>query len=337
MNYPYVTILIPIRNVAKYIGPCLEALLNQSYPQDKFEIWLLDNNSDDGTLDIVSRYPKDKVKVIQSGVHLPPAKYNKILSEIKSEIVGFVDGDANVHSDWLIKVVEPLADPKVAGASGMILTANKQKIVPRIIGYELQDRYERMPTEIKRVATMHVVYKKNVLQKLGGFNTDLKTGYDCEIGYRINNAGYKIINIPDAKVYHNHRESLWAFFKQQYEYGKFAVFRYLQIPKNLKGDEVTSFWMIFQPIFYLLSFILLLSLLFFEIPWWLVFIPLLILFGEYLFSAARLSIKYRDISALFLIVIYIIRVWGWGLGVLSALPRLIFGLGKHNSTRIKNA
>jgi cellulose synthase/poly-beta-1,6-N-acetylglucosamine synthase-like glycosyltransferase len=311
---PRVTILIPIRNVAKYIKECLDALLNQTYPKDKYEIWLLDNNSDDGTLDIVSQYPKDKVRVVQTGVHSPPIKYNRILPEVKSEVIGFVDGDANVDKDWLIKVVEALNDPKAAGATGVILTANKNKLIPRIIGYELQDRYERMPREIKRAATMHIVYKKKILEEVGGFNEKLKTGYDCEIGYKINNLGYKIIFVSDAKVWHNHRENLQAFFKQQYEYGKFAIVRYFKMPKMLKGDEVSSLWMISQPLFCALFLILLVLVLIFRLPFWICLTPLAILVIGFLFSATRIAIKYHAPDALLLIIIFTIRPWGWGLG-----------------------
>jgi len=320
---PRVTILIPIRNVAKYIKECLDALLNQTYPKDRYEIWLLDNNSDDGTLDIVSQYPKDKVKVIQTGVHSPPVKYNRILPEVKSEVIGFVDGDANVSEKWLELVIEPLKNPETAGASGVILTANKNKLVSRLIGYELQDRYERMSHEIKRVATMHVVYKKEILEKIGGFNETSKTGYDSDIGYRINDAGYKIINVPEATVYHNHRETLAAFFKQQYEYGKFGLVMFLKMPKIAKGDEVTSFWMILQPFLYLLSLVIVLGWILFWLPIWSIFFLPLILLIAYIFSAIRLTIKYRDISALLMIVIYIIRPLGWGLGAFVQSLKLI--------------
>jgi cellulose synthase/poly-beta-1,6-N-acetylglucosamine synthase-like glycosyltransferase len=331
MNYqPLVTILIPIKNVARYIGPCLDALLNQTYQADKFEIWLLDNHSNDGTLDIVEQYPRNRVKIIQTGIDSPPIKYNKIIPQINTEIIGFVDGDANVSSNWLEKVIAPLKDSKVAGASGVILTQNKNKLVPRIIGYELQDRYERMPKEIKRVATMHVVYKKEVLEKIGGFNESVKTGYDSEIGYRINDAGYKIINIPEATVYHNHRETLWTFFKQQYEYGKFGLVRFLQMLKIAKGDDVTSFWMISQSFFYLASIVLLIIWLFYKFPWYFILSPLLILYLSYIFSSFRLALKYKDASAIFAFIIYLIRVWGWALGAFITAIKLFKNIFKKN-------
>lgn len=320
---PFVTILIPVKNVAKYIKACLDALLNQSYPQDKYEILILDNNSKDSTQEIVLSYGGN-VKLIQSGIDSPPKKYNQVLSSVKGEVVGLVDGDANVDKDWLKNVIEPLKDEKVAGAGGVILTQNREKLIPRLIGYELQDRYERMPKEIKRMASMHIVYKKDILLKAGGFDEKLKTGYDCEIGWRINEAGYKIIFVPEAKVYHHHRENLWAYIKQQYEYGKFALIRYFKKPKIFKGDEVASFAMISQPLFYLAFIILFILNFIFKFSLFWIFLPLIILLANYTYSSIRISIKYKDFSAIFLIILYIIRPIAWSLGALNSLIRLRF-------------
>ncbi len=112
-----------------------------------------------------------------------------------------------------------------------------------------------MPREIRRVATMHVVYKKSILLEIEGFNEKLKTGYDCEIGYKINDAGYKIIFLPDAIVYHHHRDNLRAYFKQQFEYGQYGIIRYLDEVKIARGDQLTPLRLITQPLYYVVSLI----------------------------------------------------------------------------------
>lgn len=319
---PFVTILIPVKNVARYIKPVLEALMAQTYPADLFEVLILDNYSNDGTIDIVNNFSDSRVKLIQTGIDPPPIKYNNIIPKVKGEVIGFVDGDAIVDKYWLEKAIEPLSDPKVAGASGVIKTWNKNKLIPRSIGYELQDRYERMPREIKRVATMHVVYKKSVLLDIGGFAVNLKTGYDCEIGHRINDSGYKIIFIPGAVVYHHHRDTLKAYFKQQFEYGQYGIVRYLEKIKIARGDELAKLRMITQPLYYLASLVFGLLWLVFGLPWQLIFIPPLILIASYIYSTIRLVIKYRDITALFLFIIFLIRPISWGLGATSMLSKI---------------
>lgn len=328
--YPTITILIPVKNVALYIKPVIEALLNQTYPADLFEILILDNYSTDGTIEIVSKFNNPRVKIIQVGVDSPPIKYNKIIPEVKGEVIGFVDGDAIVDKYWLEKVIKPLADSKVAGAAGVIKTWNRNKLIPRSIGYELQDRYERMPREIKRIATMHVVYKKSVLLEVGGFDEKLKTGYDCEIGHRINDYGYKIIFVPEAVVYHHHRDTLKAYFKQQFEYGQYGIIRYLDKIKIARGDELAKLRLITQPFYYLVSLFFLFLWLIFGLPWQLIFIPPLILLINYIYSSIRLTIKYKDITCLFLIVIFFIRPIAWGLGATLMLLKILknYLLGK---------
>ncbi len=312
-NFPFVSILIPVRNVANYIEKCLDAILNQDYPKDKYEILVLDNKSDDGTIDIVSKYGHP-VKLIQMPFDSPPKKYNLILHKTKGSVIGFIDGDAIVSKYWLKKVVEPLKDTKVAGATGLILTHNKDSLIARIIGYELQYRYENLPRKIKRTATMHTVYKKKVLIEVGGFNETLKTGYDCEIGHRITNGGFDIIFVKDAFVYHNHRSSLRSYFQQQYEYGKFAILRYLEAPKIAMGDEVASLLMISQPMFYVATFLLLISFLIFHTSYILALIPLSILLGYYIFSSIRLVLRYKDPSAFFTLLIFLLRPIAWSGG-----------------------
>ena len=320
--YPNVTILIPVKNVAKYIKPVLEALLNQTYPAELFEILILDNHSTDGTIEIVNNFNNPRIKIVQVGVDSPPIKYNKIISKVRGEIIGFVDGDAIVDRYWLEKVIQPLADFKVAGAAGVIKTWNRNKLIPRSIGYELQDRYERMPREIKRIATMHVVYKKSVLLKVGGFNEKLKTGYDCEIGHRINDYGYKIIFVADAVVYHHHRDTLKAYFKQQFEYGEYGIIRYIDKIKIARGDELARLRLITQPLYYVVSLIFVFLWLIFNSPWQLIFIPPLILIISYIYSSIRLAVKYKDITALFLLIIFFIRPIAWGLGATSMLFKI---------------
>lgn len=318
---PFVSILIPVKDVARYIEKCLDAILNQDYPKDKYEILVLDNKSSDGTQEIVSQYG-EPVRLIQTGIDSPARKYNLVIDQTKGSILGLVDGDANVSKDWLKKVIAPLSDPRVAGATGLILTHNKESLVARVIGYELQYRYENLPRKIKRAATMHTVYKKEVLVEVGRFNERLKTGYDCEIGHRITSAGFDIIFVKDALVYHNHRSTLGSYFQQQYEYGKFAILRYLESPRIAMGDEIASLSMILQPIFYLGTLLFLISFLVFHTSFILALIPLSVLLGYYIFSSIRLVKRYKDPLAFFTLFIYIIRPMAWSLGAAVMLLNL---------------
>ena len=48
-SWPFVSILMPVRNEARHIRNSLGAVLTQDYPQDRMEIIISDGNSTDGT------------------------------------------------------------------------------------------------------------------------------------------------------------------------------------------------------------------------------------------------------------------------------------------------
>ena len=51
----FVSIVVPVRNEQRYIKATLEMLLRQEYPEEGFEILVVDGRSDDATRDIVKR------------------------------------------------------------------------------------------------------------------------------------------------------------------------------------------------------------------------------------------------------------------------------------------
>jgi glycosyltransferase involved in cell wall biosynthesis len=308
--YPYVTILIPTKNVAPYIDRVLQSIFDLDYPQDLFDVWILDGFSTDGTREILKKYPVI-VRECECNV---PAFYNSVLKEIKGDIVALGDGDAIVDKQWLKLLVSRLTDPLIAGAGGLCLTANPEHIVPRVIGYELKARYERMPVSISRIATMNVIYRKSVLLEIGGFDDRFDTGYDTDIGHRVRGAGYSIYFDPKAIVYHYNRPTLRSYYRQQFIYGKNTAKLYLQHLRIAAGDEVTPFWMNIQPFIYVMIVIMFIAG--FLIPLFMVigFFLLLGLFAGYLFSAIRLSIHENDVRALFFIILCFVRGSAWTIG-----------------------
>src|SRR5438046_4011134 len=53
---PFVSIVVPCRNEAAYIGPMLDSMLANAYPRDRLEVLIVDGMSDDGTRSVVADY-----------------------------------------------------------------------------------------------------------------------------------------------------------------------------------------------------------------------------------------------------------------------------------------
>ncbi|MBU4299200.1 glycosyltransferase [Patescibacteria group bacterium] len=62
MNFPLVSVVITTKNEEKNIENCLKSILNQTYPRDKIEIIVVDNNSSDRTKEIVQTFKQSTLK-----------------------------------------------------------------------------------------------------------------------------------------------------------------------------------------------------------------------------------------------------------------------------------
>ena len=317
-SLPGVSIVVPTLNSGATINECLRSILELHYPKKLLEVIVIDGGSTDDTMEIAKGHP---IKVIYSQLN-PPAAYNLVLKDIQNPIIGLVDSDAKVEKQWLRKLVKLLDDPKVAGASGTVDTWNKDKLVPRVIGYELISRYRRLPDTVERVATMNLLLKKKIVMEIGGFDEALPTQYDTDIGARLAEAGYRIAFDAEAMCYHFHRPTLKAFFKQQYKYGQNTWKLYFKHPKLARGDKITDWWMNIQPILYAVAFVLLLIMVitgFHLIPS-LAFLALVTVTTlHYVISAVRISLSFHDFSAMYLFVIYFTRAIAWTLGGATSL------------------
>jgi cellulose synthase/poly-beta-1,6-N-acetylglucosamine synthase-like glycosyltransferase len=317
-SLPGVSIIVTTFNSEPTIDECLRSILELDYPEHLLEVIVIDGGSTDATTEHAKKYP---VKVVYSQLN-PPAAYNLVLKTAEHEIIGLVDSDAKVEKSWLRKLVKHLDYPKVAGASGTVETWNSDKLVPRVIGYELNYRYRRLPDTVERVATMNLLLKKKVTMEIGGFDEALHTQYDTDIGARLAEAGYKIAFDSEAICYHFHRPTLRTFFKQQYKYGQNTWKLYFKHPKLARGDKITNWWMNIQPILYGVAAIFLLASIvtgFNIIPSAIFLAIVTITLLHYTVSAAKISYIFHEASAMYLIVIYFTRAFAWTLGGATSL------------------
>jgi len=306
---PKVSVVITSKNNEQTIGECLKSIVELDYPKDSLEIILVDACSTDKTVQIASGYP---VKLVSKPINAPAA-YNYALKIASHDILAFVDSDAKVEKEWLRKLVPHLSDPKTAGVSGNIETWNANNPWARSIGYDIKTRYERLGDFTGRVATMNLLFKRHVLEEVGGFDEGFPSQYDTELGFRISRLSYRIAFDRNATCYHFNRQTLHAYWRQQLQYGKNTVRLYFKYAGLARGDEITDFGMNIQP---LLILVVIAFFLFGVLPilralWYVSALILFFMFVYFVFSAALAAFRFRDNAALRLIVLYYVRAFAW--------------------------
>jgi cellulose synthase/poly-beta-1,6-N-acetylglucosamine synthase-like glycosyltransferase len=320
---PKVSIIVATYNNEDTIVECLKAILAQNYPKDSFEVIVMDGGSKDATVKIAEQLP---VKVFSIPINCPAA-YNHAMKLTQYPILGYIDSDAKVEVDWLRKIVPRLDEPKVAGVSGSIETWNVDNLWARSIGYELKNRYRRIGKYTGRIATMNLLLKRAVVEEAGGWNEKLASQYDTDFGFRISALGYRIAYEPTAVCYHYNRPTLKAYYRQQLQYGKNTLRLYFKHGHLAKGDEITDLGMNIQPILllaFVASFLVgLVPLL--RLAWAVSGFILLAMVIYFVYSAAKISAKFHDWSAMRLFVLYFVRSAAWFVGAVNTTIKYLTG------------
>jgi glycosyltransferase involved in cell wall biosynthesis len=94
-----ITILMPSLNVAKYIGQCMDSVVNQTY--NNLEIIVIDAGSTDGTLEILEKYGQSdsRIKIIHSDKKSYGYQMNIGLRKATGDYIGIVETDDYIVPD----------------------------------------------------------------------------------------------------------------------------------------------------------------------------------------------------------------------------------------------
>ena len=258
-----ISIIIPAYNSEKTISKTIESLLKQNYSKKNYEIIIVDDGSIDNTQDTILKFKQ--VRLIKQNHKGPATARNLGARNAKGDILLFTDADCILDKNWIKEMVKPFTNPEIIGVSGTYKTLNNDNFMARFIGYEIEERHERMKRQkfIDFIGTFSAAYRKKIFLKFGGFDTRFKTssGEDPELSYRIDKAGLKMVFQPKAIVFHPHPNSLWKYLKQKY---KRAVWRNLMYwgkhKEKIMSDSYTSKSMFLQIFLSGLVFLISLSL-----------------------------------------------------------------------------
>ena len=224
MQKKKVSIIIPVKAINDYIRESVPKILELDWPD--FEIIIFPDKED-------KKNTWPKTRIIASGKVGPAEKRDLALKYASGEILAFLDDDAYPESDWLKKALVHFKDPAVAAVGGPAITPSNDGILQKVSGAVFESylgggatRNRYLPIgSFKRTddwPTVNLLVRKNVFEKVGGFDNTYWPGEDTKLCLDIINADYKILYEPKAIVYHHRRSDLLKHFKQ---IGNYALHR----------------------------------------------------------------------------------------------------------------
>jgi glycosyltransferase involved in cell wall biosynthesis len=247
----FVSVIVPVYNDSQRLQICLGALEKQTYPKDKYEVIVVDNQSEDDISSLVGNYSQAKLTFeSKTGSY---AARNKGLSIAKGVVIALTDSDCIPAENWIEKgITNLLSVPNCGLVAGEIEVFCRDPNRPTAI--ETYDRIRGFEQEDFLVnkhygATANVFSFKKIFQDVGLFNEELMSGGDKEWGIRVYAAGYKQIYADDVRVAHPARYSFSDLYKKVSRItldvrseGSYRVLgRYYRLLRPSLG-EITSGW-----------------------------------------------------------------------------------------------
>jgi glycosyltransferase involved in cell wall biosynthesis len=206
------SIIIPVYNDKK-IAQCLQSIQANDFKD--FEIIVVDNNSSDPEIkEIVQRYPVKYLLETKTGSY---AARNTGAKNAQGDILIFIDSDCQASQDWLQNIAASFKN-NIDGLMGKITGINSNKIATlEQKFYEAVTANFLQKKNLSRIDTRNFAIKKEIFNKLKGFNEDLKYGGDMELGARLHENNYKIIYQDSVIIQHVNETNLNKIIRKRIE------------------------------------------------------------------------------------------------------------------------
>jgi glycosyltransferase involved in cell wall biosynthesis len=234
MPQPLVSLIMPVRNEAKYIVPNLEAIAAQSYPQAQIEILIADGMSTDGTAALVEAFaaahPQMTIRLIENPQLIKPPGFNKALAAASGEIIVMVDGHCLLASNYIQRCIEVLDQTQADCVGGVIETAGETTVAHAIalaqsspfgVGGSAFRKANPSPSYVDTL--LFGAYRRSVFERLGNFDEELMRNHDDEFNFRLTQSGGRIWLDPSIRAVYFNRSSLRKLWIQYYQYGLYKI------------------------------------------------------------------------------------------------------------------
>ncbi|HEV3116533.1 MAG TPA: glycosyltransferase family 2 protein [Gemmataceae bacterium] len=257
----FISVIVPVRNEEKFLGPLLDRLLGQRYDPACFEVIVVDGESNDGTVQVVEnrRVYYANLHLLRNSRVLASAGRNIGVRAARGDVVVIVDGHCEIETcDYLSELAEtfirsgadcigrpqPLDVSKATNLQRAIALARPSWLGHQPASFIYANRECFAPPE-----SIAVAYQRTVFDAVGLFDEEFDACEDVEFNHRVDRAGLRCYFAPRLAVRYAPRNSLSGLFRQMARYGRGRV-------RLLRKDPTTFSAPCFLPAVFLLVLIL---------------------------------------------------------------------------------
>jgi cellulose synthase/poly-beta-1,6-N-acetylglucosamine synthase-like glycosyltransferase len=339
-DLPFVTVIIPCRNEEKFIAKCLDSVINQDYPKDRFEVLVIDGMSSDATREIIKKYVEENsfIKMIDNPKKIIPAALNIGVKHAKGNIIVRMDAHSEYPKDYISKIIYWLDKSSADNVGGIWITKpGANTLIAEAIAIGLTSTfgvgnayYRTGLSEPRYVDTVPFgAYRKEVFDKIGLFDEKLLRSEDDEFNLRLLRQGGKILLVPEIVSYYYARDSLSKLWKTYFQYGYWKI-------GVIQKHKFPASWRHLVPSIFILTIFVTFILGFFNPIFFYIFGTII---GIYLitsmFFSLRISLKKGLKYFIILPLVFGILHFAYGFGFLKGIWDFVI-LKKHKKKTIED-
>ncbi|MBL7808189.1 MAG: glycosyltransferase [Saprospiraceae bacterium] len=213
MSSPRLSIFIPTRNEAKYIGTTL-AQFEPFWDKYDLEIIVSDANSTDGTMDIVRHFAElshQRVKLVEAR----PGKQNIAIgcnqgaAQAQAPLLFRIDADVRIpNKEYFFQKVFKIFEknPDLVGATAPIWVYPEEARLSDKLYHIMMNGIIRASFWVKAPLAKGEcqLVRRDAFEKIGGYKEHLTAGEDCNLFYRLQDIG-KIRYLQKLRIHHSPR------------------------------------------------------------------------------------------------------------------------------------
>ena len=244
----FVSVVMPVRDEAGHVGDALDAILANDYPRDRMEVLVLDGGSTDGTRAAVSeRAGRDaRVRLLDNPGGTAPSGLNAGVAAAGGEIIVRVDARTLPEADYVRTLVELLAEtgawnvggPQRAVGAGIV---GRAAAIATTSPFGVGDARFRTSDRAEWVDSVYLgAWRRETLERLGGFDERAVVNQDYELNYRLRLAGGRILLSPRVRCAYRVRDTFGGLARQYYRYGRGKLGTLRLHPESLRWRQLAA-------------------------------------------------------------------------------------------------
>jgi GT2 family glycosyltransferase len=192
---PRIAVVVPSHGRPLRLRWLLNALEEQTLPREAFEVVV----AHDSDYDFVASHPL-RPRELRLSPCGPATKRNAGWREASAALVAFTDDDCRPPADWLERALAAAE----AGPGAIVQGATRPDPDEAVLVRAPHHRTVTIDPPTIEAQTCNIVYPREVLERLGGFDEGLGTigGEDLDLAERAKRAGVAVVGAPEVRTFH---------------------------------------------------------------------------------------------------------------------------------------